>query len=62
MTVRPRLGLADFCDICGRLLISHPVRRRGRWGAHPRQPEISAPAEPISTGPNRETLMGRWPR
>jgi hypothetical protein len=38
--------LADFCEVCGRPLISRRVRRLGRCGAHPRQPVLPVPTEP----------------
>src|SRR5438309_2314181 len=42
--MRPQRGeeLADFCEVCRRPLIARPVRRRGRCGAHPRQPTLAA--------------------
>lgn len=40
MTRRTVERLPQFCEICGRPLISARVRRMGRCGAHPRQPAL----------------------
>ncbi|GEC22881.1 hypothetical protein PHY01_51640 [Pseudonocardia hydrocarbonoxydans] len=40
MTRRTVERLPQFCEICGRPLISARVRRTGRCGAHPRQPAL----------------------
>jgi hypothetical protein len=54
--MRPRRQekFADFCEVCGRLLISRPVRRMGRCGAHPRQPTLPPTVEPSPTPGRKE--------
>jgi hypothetical protein len=31
---RTSTNLSDFCEVCGRVLVSRKVRQRGRCGAH----------------------------
>jgi hypothetical protein len=51
MTPNPAPGtLRDFCAVCGRMLVSRKVRRRGLCGAHDRPPmlplDLPHPREP----------------
>lgn len=62
-----RLGngeqLTDFCEVCGRFLVSRPVRRAGRCGAHSRQPMLGSPegpspvAAPAGAKPHRSEVV-----